>query len=430
MKSQAMALVALSIHLLWSVPAGAGTRTVSSKAWTLERCVREALIRRPDLQGIRAGVEAASASTTMAQQGYYPSLSMVLGYQGVKYSFNPKGGKPPGEAKSDILLGAYLNWPLLDLLATSAEVDHARARERGRRFHAAAGGRRVALEVALAYYRALKRKRLIEVARSSMERARIHRRLARARFTVAKASRADVLRAGVELASSRLVLIRARQAARSAMAELKSAMGLPQPRGLPLADVILKIPDGLLRTVKGAIRPEVEVRKSDVQAAREKLKHVKRRLWPSLSLLGGLEVREDQFFPGKTNWYVGFSLEVPIFKYPRLLGEIRKNRAELKTRKAEKSDLERRIDLEVRRARLDMEAVKEALGATRLLVKSARENLKIAEERYRHGMGSMVELADARTAYTGARGRLTSTTYDAYIAAARYRYAEGRKVIP
>ena len=78
----------------------------------------------------------------------------------------------------------------------------------------------------------------------------------------------------------------------------------------------------------------------------------------------------------------------------------------------------------------DLKELKKALAAAGDLRASAECSLKVAEGRYRHGAGSMLELVDARAAFYTAQAEFIRAVFVAYSRAVLYSYATGREVIP
>ena len=99
-------------------------------------------------------------------------------------------------------------------LASSAQHQFDRARQA------------LTLEVVQAYYGALLQQQGIAVAEEGLRRAELQERMAQTRFDAGTAARLDVLRAGVEVANARAVLIRARSAADTAQQALRAVMSL------------------------------------------------------------------------------------------------------------------------------------------------------------------------------------------------------------
>jgi len=91
-----------------------------------------------------------------------------------------------------------------------------------------------------------------------------------------------------------------------------------------------------------------------------------------------------------------------------------------------RSQVEQRIKLEVRKAIFDMEEARERIEAQKENVKLARANLRIAEERYRLGLMSEIELRDAQLSLTQAETDYFQALYDYNVASAFLDRAIGK----
>jgi outer membrane protein TolC len=86
------------------------------------------------------------------------------------------------------------------------------------------------------------------------------------------------------------------------------------------------------------------------------------------------------------------------------------------------------IALAVRKAHMDLKAAKEMITAREEGVASAAEDLKLAEERYRVGAGTALELIDAQVNSTSAQSNHVRALYDYKLALAQLEKAVGKKI--
>jgi outer membrane protein len=84
------------------------------------------------------------------------------------------------------------------------------------------------------------------------------------------------------------------------------------------------------------------------------------------------------------------------------------------------------VRLDVDSARLAIRAAKAIIGAAEDAATSAREQLRLAEQRYATGVGSIIELDDAQVAYTSAAAQLVEARYGLSAARAQLLAALGR----
>ncbi|MDP6528107.1 MAG: TolC family protein, partial [Gemmatimonadota bacterium] len=84
--------------------------------------------------------------------------------------------------------------------------------------------------------------------------------------------------------------------------------------------------------------------------------------------------------------------------------------------------------LGVHSAHLDVEIARESIGVAGSGVRSAEEDLRLAQERFKLGEGTILEVIDAQVNHTRARTSLVSATYDLRLAQAGLRRAMGSAV--
>lgn len=403
----------------------------SNGALSLAECVATALKNRPELKAERAQVRVSSAQIQEAKSSYFPSLSVNAGYERHKYSYNPKGGmRPQGTPRNDWVLGSSLNWSLSGMIATTGRVRAAGAKHRSVKEAGKAAKRQVVLEVVQAYYRVLEMKEYIALLDAILERAGIHLKYAQRLLDVGKGSKADVLRAEVEMARTRLEMTKARSGHRQARAALKTAMGISLEKDVALKGIELKVEEKVFRPVTGEKRPEQEAGVHLFKSYKHLRDAASNDFWPDFKLYGGMELHEDIFFPRETNWFVGVSLEIPVFSYYGKTARWKLARAQMQEAKARVSEVDAKIALEKKNAFLQLKEAKEALKAARALEASAKKNLEVDEKSYRAGAGSMVALADGRAAYFSAKAEVIRAVFNAFVKAADYRHASGKDVIP
>ena len=73
-----------------------------------------------------------------------------------------------------------------------------------------------------------------------------------------------------------------------------------------------------------------------------------------------------------------------------------------------------------------MRAGKATIGASEDAVANARDQLRLAEQRYATGVGNIIELDDAQVAYTAAAAQLVQARYALATARAQLLAALGR----
>jgi outer membrane protein TolC len=83
------------------------------------------------------------------------------------------------------------------------------------------------------------------------------------------------------------------------------------------------------------------------------------------------------------------------------------------------------ISLQVRQASLDIDEAYKRIDVTREALSQSEENLKVAKDRYREGVGTNTEVLDAETLRTRSYSNHYNAVYDAVLAGIRLKYVTG-----
>ena len=151
---------------------------------------------------------------------------------------------------------------------------------------------------------------------------------------------------------------------------------------------------------------------------------VKAELHPQVAATGGLLYFQDRYFVHNDYFVAGvgmsWSLDCGITKH----------RAQALQRRAcalaaQRADLEATIALQVRQAWLDARTANERVGVTRAAIDQAEDNLRVARNRYRDGVGSNTDVLDALNLRTRSQANYYNSLYSAVLAVLRLRRAVG-----
>jgi outer membrane protein TolC len=151
---------------------------------------------------------------------------------------------------------------------------------------------------------------------------------------------------------------------------------------------------------------------------------------PTLSLLGNYRYTspatgEDEW---EKNWDISLVMSFPLFDSGRNEAFIKQRKSQFKQVELAIEQLEKMIELEVKKAFWDMQSAQEALLAQEKNIEQAEEVLSIAEGRYKSGTITQVEVLDANLALTRARLGCTKALYDYNLARASLMKAIGKEI--
>ena len=288
----------------------------------------------------------------------------------------------------------------------------------------------VLLRVDQAYFNVLKSQAVLKVAETTVKTRQLVADQVTALEQNKLRSGLDVSFANVDLSEAKLLLIQAQNDVQASYAELSAALGYSDQRTFVLAEEPLPPvpPSDITQLILEALqnRPEIISQKLDVSSA---LSYVtaERDLWfPTISAIGvaGLTpVGAPQIAPRYAA--AGFNVNVPLFN-GHLYGALRSEAAaQAQAQQQFLRDLEDRIVRDVQKAWLNVNAAYQRLAVTDQLLAEANQALDLAQQRYKLGLSSIIELSQAQLNQTQAEIEQTSARYDYDSQISALNYALG-----
>jgi len=290
------------------------------------------------------------------------------------------------------------------------------------------------LDVGEAYYQVLLQQKLLQVAEETRREREAVAKQAQTMFEAGLRSRVDADLARARLMEAESDLASARNAVEIAFGELNRAMGVPETQHYRLeehpsaeaeGDLQAPLESQIAKALKS--RPAMQAMAYQLKAAKERVAYAKSGHLPTLKAIGSVgNANPGPLLEGKNHtWAVGVGLTIPVYTGGQVEGEVEEARQELREMEASQEDLSQAICLQVMRARLQYDTLKEKLRAATEEVKQADDSLKLASERYRLGLGSFPELVQAEVAALSARTRLERFRYERATAHMALKYAMG-----
>ncbi len=148
---------------------------------------------------------------------------------------------------------------------------------------------------------------------------------------------------------------------------------------------------------------------------------------PSVLLTGTFGYEKPYFAidDWERNWTVGVGIRMPLFDGLEAYHGMKKARAASATARESASQALADIQVEVRSALLELREASRRISSTRSNMDRARNILAIAEESYRAGASTSLEVIDAQLAATTARLDHLKALYDYRVARVRLAAATG-----
>lgn len=414
--------VALAVALAASV--------ASARVYSLDEAIEVALAHNVSLAKAQEGLEGARAGVLSGWSGVLPRISgSVSRTDGLSVA----PGVPDTETES---YGASvgLSQTLLSG-STFAGIAGAHRSRTAQELSFVSTQRDVVFQVKQGYYGLLKSEKLRDVQAEAMELAQEQLRKTESLFDLGSASRSDLLKAQVQVGQSELSLISADKAAETARASLCYLLGIDvtsdleavdPPEDRAEADVSdFDVGEAIAR------RPDVRAWEQYVVAARRSLLASKAGRWPELGLSVGYSKDGDELgdlFEGVGDDYsrsVSLRLSVPIFNGLATKASIDNSKSSLRSAELSLRDARLLAAFEIETARLSVVEQARSVEVAEQSVAQAEEDLRVSEERFRLRAASMLELIDARVAYSRARTDLVEARYNHETAKAELKLALG-----
>ena len=376
---RALAVFAITVLMM-------GTAAAQDAApMTLESSVDYALAHNPRLAAARERVEAAASRIGQASAAMKPQLDARVGYT-------------DSEPVERDLRNYSAVLSARQLLYDSGETDARTAQARLQRDATLSSLRTLELDIANTvageYFGTLRAARLVEVTIEVREQAREHHALAKARYDAGTVARADVLRAEVEVARAHLDVISAEKTEELAHARLRKSLGMAQDEPLQPAGVALSFPPVIDRAtafeLARANRSELMAIDADIAAGT-----------------------------------IGLTAPTSLFDGRLTRERVDEARANVRVLQADREDLAQRIELEVAEALLNEREARQRIDLAEEEVALARHSMEVSSGRYRVGEAAVIEVIDARTAFSSALATQAEALYDYHRAHADVARAGG-----
>jgi outer membrane protein len=293
-----------------------------------------------------------------------------------------------------------------------------------------------------AYFATYAAKAILKASEDAYTRAKAHRDLAKSGVDSGMRSPIELTRAEADLARFDAGRIKARGGVETAQAVYAASVGVPDAAldvaGTPVAPADLP-PLGTAITEAGSRDPRVLGAIAQLRAQEEQTRAIRAETRPDLSLTGTLSGRaggappsspssgvpadNNGWVPNVPNWDVGAVLSWPLFD-PVVRARASASQAAEESRREELNQARFEEVAAIREAYVSVVVAREALPALQQSLDAARANWAQADARFRAGLGTAVELADAEAVLADAEINLALGVFEV----ARTRAVFGRRI--
>ena len=418
--------------------AGASATSEPSRV-TPDQIVRDALAHSLALQVSEKEVRAAEARKAQTDSLTKPTLDIearAWRYEGLE-AVSLGGLLTIPAIESRYAASATLAQPIYTGGRITSERENAEHLRRAAGYRRRATEADVVLQALTAYWGWSKAYYSVSALQAAVDRVAAHAADMRNLREAGMATDNDTLATDVLLDQTRLRLEEARRRVKLTRAQLVFLTGreladAAAPEEAPPARDTASTPETDAAQAV-ARRPERQALEMQWKASKAQIVSSRADLYPQIFLTARYEQDRPNslFFPPEDQWqddaFAGLSLGWQVFDWGRTRASVleaaqRADQARLRLQQAEEQ-----IALEVTQARIDLEDAGERLPVAARTEDSARRNLEVATDLWKHGLTRHSDVLDAYSQLSDAQYSVTAARADVRLAQASLDHALGRE---
>lgn len=407
---------------------------------TLEEAIDFALARSPAAVAAEATYLTGRADLYQGWGGVLPTAN--LSYSASRYydrevlrfgGYGIPGYIPPlhyyyakGRLDQPLFAGGRLLWGVMSGRASARAGAASRDEQR----------QLLVVDVARVYLGVLKAQGLKNVAATSLEASRNNEELALAQYETEAISRAEYLKAVVQLGSDEIASIAAEAAVETTRLAFFNAVGMEPDENLAFAEVEgvepreLRSPADLTEQAM-ARRPDVIRTSADKRVADLGVRSARAGWFPSLAASVTYDWNDVNSPSRETwndfdEWAVGATASWDIFDSFQTKANLDRARAAAANARVAYDRLRDAVTLDVTKAYYEYKKQAETVTVAEKTAAAAEEEFTIVQELYTLGGASTLELTDAQARFVEAQNSFVEAKYDFLIADFDLKRALGR----
>ena len=425
----------LTISLLFSAVVASAQlpKAATEPALSLDRAEALAVAKQPQLLAAQLRAKAADQRIRQTRSGYMPTIAFnATGALVADTGTSTAVGNITTSALSDrFAYGGNLTQLVTDFGRTSALVSSSRYQAAAQDNFTTLTKAQVRLNVRTSFYQVLGAEAVLRAAQAAQANRHLISRQLAALAQSELRSTLDVNFAHVLESEADLAVVRAQSTVAQQRTRLATAMGQQQPITAPLVDATVNgvtpplTPDSLQQQAQ-QLRADLNAAQAEQQSANAFALSEKRLSFPTLNVLGAAgQVPYHDHTLHDSYAAAGFNLNIPIFNGNLFAARRAEAELESSARKRDVDQIRLLVNEQVRNAWYRADEAYRSLDVAARLVAQSKEALRLAQERYDAGLGSIVELNEAQLNETSAEITSADSTYTYLSRRAELDFATG-----
>ncbi len=424
------------------------------KILTLEQSKQAALENNLNVIQAQNNIEGAQSDVLAAYGSYLPTLGVSGGWNRTQSDVAGStteiiGGQPVPIPASFSVTNRFstrldLSYTVFDGFAREASFNSAKSNAIATEHQSARTRQTIVYEVERGYLNVLRNEQLVKVSEENLKRGRRQLERITESNRVGALSLADVYRQQSQVAADELNLINAQNDYEKSKADLVALIGLDVSEEYEFADPAIsktiskleldatleRYSDFLALSQRAlASRPDYMSAKEFLYASESGQTAARSGYFPSIIASAGYGLSSEQFSNLSNNknitWGINFRWDLfDGFRTNQALlsASVTKRNAEISLIQAERD-----INVELKKALLDLDAARKQYEVSQKGLISATEDRKIAEARYNLGAGTLLDLLTGNAGLVNAQASQVNATYGYILAKRSLEFVIGEK---
>lgn len=405
----------------------------------LPKTVQMALDYNRDIKNSQYALKRAEYAINQAQAGKKPTIDYNFGAQrsratdAATYSRAASLMGGANSVSNAFSNGISVNIPLYTGGLVEGQIDVAKLGKTNAQEEILRVEQATKYSAIQGYYGLLAYQELQGVYHEAVDNLQGHLDNVQAQYNVGTKAKVDVLSSDVSLANAKTTAITADNNVAIAESNLNNILGLPLETKLNLADHQLPFDTyniSLQEATDYAMkyRPEVLQAAIAVQEAERNIDIANAGNRPTVAITGGNDWA-DNTFPGidanKRSWKVAAGVTYSLYDGGATKAKVNQAKQDLLVARETEQKTREAVQLEVKRAYLNIRSAAQKVEETQTVVDQARENYRIQNIRYQAGVGINLDVLDAQLSLNEAQVNHIQALYDYNVGIAKLEQVMG-----
>jgi outer membrane protein TolC len=425
-----------------------------SEVLTLDNCIEIALTKNPNLLRTLNLDESAGEDVTASYSGILPAINLSA-YSGRNqwgkqeyedyvpvgidttgnYIYERRIRTSPADISNTNRFSVSVNQNIIDGGEWWQAIGYAKSQKRASEYTVESTINNTVLSVQNAFFNLIKQQKLYEVNQLAVTRSQDNLSKTEKMFELGAVAKVDVYRSRVNLGNDNIQMLLQKNAVLTARQHLNLVMGRDPQTPLEikpefeLEDSFPEI-DELFNQAEET-NPDLKKGEEDVYSSDLMVSRSWAVIWPSLgagfSYNRSHEDIERVYKGWDKNWYMswGVSLSWNLFNGFRDKVRIQKSKLALRNVQETYEETRRNLKSEIVQLVDNFNSYLDIIRINEDNLEAAQEEYRLAEERYRIGSGTALEVREAQVNLTRAEQTLVAAKYNARMTQAQLEQALG-----